>query len=75
MIISKFLFFFSLFMLFYVYLGYPILVFLFSIIKNRKVKKGAFEPNVTILIAAHNEENSIETTIKNKMLLQIEQTK
>jgi cellulose synthase/poly-beta-1,6-N-acetylglucosamine synthase-like glycosyltransferase len=67
--ISKLLFFFSLFMLFYVYLGYPILVFLFSIIKNRKVKKGAHEPHVTILITAYNEEASIESTLKNKLAL------
>jgi len=69
MFILKLLFFFFLFMLFYVYLGYPILVFLFSIIKNTKVKKGAHKAHVTILIAAYNEEASIESTLKNKLAL------
>ena len=54
-------------MLFYVYLGYPILVFLFSLVRDKAVKKGNFEPRVTILIAAYNEEDSIEETLKNKL--------
>ena len=61
------IFFFSLFMIIYIYMGYPILVFLFSRTKNKRVKKGNHEPHVTILIAAYNEENSIESTIKNKL--------
>lgn len=67
MIITNIVFFASLFMIFYVYLGYPLLAFLLGIFKNRKVNKGAYEPNVTILIAAYNEENSIESTLKNKL--------
>jgi len=54
-------------MLLYIYLGYPILVFLFSVIKNRKVKKGAYQPYVTILIAAYNEERCIDSTLRNKL--------
>ena len=54
-------------MLFYVYLGYPILVFLFSMVRDKRVKKGNCEPRVTILIAAYNEEDSIEGTLKNKL--------
>ena len=69
MLILKILFFFSLFILFYIYLGYPALVFLFSFIKNRKIKKAAYEPYVTILIAAYNEEAGIEDTLKNKLTL------
>jgi cellulose synthase/poly-beta-1,6-N-acetylglucosamine synthase-like glycosyltransferase len=53
----------------YIYLGYPVLIFLFSIIKHKKIKIGTFEPFVTILIAAFNEENAIEDTIKNKIAL------
>jgi cellulose synthase/poly-beta-1,6-N-acetylglucosamine synthase-like glycosyltransferase len=65
----KIIFFFSLFMIFYVYLGYPILVFIFGLFKNKKVLKGSYEPYVTILIAAYNEEDNIEATLKNKLAL------
>jgi cellulose synthase/poly-beta-1,6-N-acetylglucosamine synthase-like glycosyltransferase len=65
----RFLFFFSLFMIFYVYLGYPALIALIGLIRNRKVKKGLFEPSVTILISAYNEQDVIESTLKNKLNL------
>jgi cellulose synthase/poly-beta-1,6-N-acetylglucosamine synthase-like glycosyltransferase len=65
----RFLFFFSLFMLFYVYLGYPMLISLLGLIRNKKVKKAPIQPLVTILIAAYNEERDIEKTIKNKLEL------
>jgi len=55
--------------LFYVYAGYPALVFVLGIIRNRRVAKSAFEPAVSILIAAYNEENSIGPTLKNKLEL------
>ncbi len=55
--------------LFYVYAGYPALVFALGIIRNRRVAKSAFEPVVSILIAAYNEEKSIGPTLKNKLEL------
>jgi cellulose synthase/poly-beta-1,6-N-acetylglucosamine synthase-like glycosyltransferase len=55
--------------LFYIYAGYPALVFVLGIIRNRRVKKSAFEPSVSILIAAYNEENSIGSTLRNKLEL------
>ena len=67
MLISKFIFFFSIFMIFYIYFGYPLLVFLIGVIKNNRVNKDFYEPYVTILIAAYNEENSIEAIVKNKL--------
>jgi len=54
-------------MIFYIYLGYPIVISLISIIKNKKVRKGPYEPHITILIAAYNEEDSIEAILKNKL--------
>ena len=56
-------------MIFYVYLGYPVLVILIGLVKNKKVKKGAYAPRVTILIAAYNEEKSIDATLRNKLEL------
>lgn len=54
-------------MLFYVYIGYPFLALIFGRIANRKVRKSHYEPTVTILISAYNEEKWIEATIKNKL--------
>jgi cellulose synthase/poly-beta-1,6-N-acetylglucosamine synthase-like glycosyltransferase len=65
----KLIFILSLFILFYVYLGYLILVFLFAIIRNREVRKDVIKPYVTILIAAYNEEDSIEASLNNKLAL------
>jgi cellulose synthase/poly-beta-1,6-N-acetylglucosamine synthase-like glycosyltransferase len=56
-------------MIFYVYLGYPLIAFLLSFILNKQVKKASYEPMVTILIAAYNEEDDIEDTVKNKLNL------
>ena len=67
MIVWNLLFFFSLLMLLYVYAGYPILVFLMGKIKEKKVNKKEFEPFVTVLIPAYNEEKHIAATIKNKL--------
>jgi cellulose synthase/poly-beta-1,6-N-acetylglucosamine synthase-like glycosyltransferase len=63
----RFLFFFSLFMILYVYLGYPALAFITGSIRNKKIKKGPYTPLVTVLIAAHNEEMEIEKTLHNKL--------
>ncbi len=55
-------------MIAYIYIGYPLCVFLFSAFKKNKIdKNNSYEPNITILIAAYNEENNIEETIKNKL--------
>jgi cellulose synthase/poly-beta-1,6-N-acetylglucosamine synthase-like glycosyltransferase len=63
----RFLFFISLFMIFYVYLGYPMLIAVIGVVLNKKVNKGPFEPTVTILISAYNEQDVIESTLKNKL--------
>ena len=67
--VIKFIFFFCLVMIFYIYIGYPVLVFLIGMIKNQNVKKSPFEPHITILIAAYNEEGNIEATLRNKLEL------
>jgi len=62
-------FFLSLFFIFYVYAGYPLLAVLLGAILNRRVKSADITPEVTILIAAYNEEDSIKATISNKLAL------
>jgi len=63
------LFYLSFFLLFYIYVGYPLLVFMVSFIHNKPARKESFLPKVTILIAAYNEEKFIELTVKNKLRL------
>ena len=66
----KLLFFVSLFMIIYIYLGYPFLIAIYAKIKPKMINKGPCNPRVTILIAAFNEEAHIGTTIKNKLSLE-----
>ena len=56
-------------MIFYVYLGYPLLIGVIGKIRNRRINKLGIEPEVTILIAAYNEEENIGSTLKNKLEL------
>lgn len=63
------IFFICVIIVFYVYCGYPFLVFIIVFFVNRKVKKDKHEPNVTILIAAYNEEENIGKTLENKLNL------
>jgi cellulose synthase/poly-beta-1,6-N-acetylglucosamine synthase-like glycosyltransferase len=54
----------------YIYVGYPLLVYLVGVLFPKKVAVGPFEPKVTILITAFNEEASIRNKLENT--LQIE---
>ncbi|BBO72965.1 glycosyl transferase [Desulfosarcina widdelii] len=72
---ALFLFWFSVFMVFYVYIGYPMIVMLLSVVLNRKVSKRAIEPTVTIMIAAYNEAEHIQQTVQNKIELVYPQDK
>lgn len=59
---------FFLFIIFYAYLGYPITLFAFSLFSHHPVKKDEnFFPEVSLLIAAYNEEDSIADKIKNSL--------
>jgi len=66
-LIYKILFFLSLFMIFYIYVGYPVCVWLLSRMVKKKIDKALYEPYVSILIAAYNEEEHIGQTIANKL--------
>lgn len=57
----------SIFLVFYVYAGYPLAAALLGRIMSRPVRKGTCEPMVTVVIAAYNEEESIGATIENKL--------
>ncbi len=69
----KILFFFSFLIVFYSYIGYGILIYLFVKIKRIFFSKNVsqpdleFEPEVTLVVAAFNEEAFIERKIKNSL--------
>lgn len=58
----------SIALLAYVYVGYPMLVRLLAAVVRRPIQADpAFQPTVTVLIAAYNEAASIERTVVNKL--------
>lgn len=65
--IAQIIFLSSFAVLIYVYFGYPLLVYLFSLSRPLAVKKTFFEPNVTILITAYNEERDIRAKLENTL--------
>ena len=65
--VVEFFFFLSVFLVFYVYVGYPLIVAFIGSILRRNVRKSALEPEVTVIISAHNEEDSIAQTLENKL--------
>ena len=67
---STLLFYFSIFMVFYIYIGYPLCILALSTLLKKGVNKNQYLPTITILIAAYNEEKSIDATIQNKLDLQ-----
>jgi len=69
------LFFSSALVILYIYLGYPLAVLMASRARPKIVRAAPIEPNVTILIAAFNEEKHIGATIENKLMLEYPQDK
>jgi Glycosyltransferases, probably involved in cell wall biogenesis len=63
------IFFGSLLLIFYIYLGYPLAAATLAFFVRREVKKGAAEPLVTVVIAAYNEARVIGQTLENKLAL------
>lgn len=59
----------SLAVLAYVYVGYPAVVYLVSVVRPRRVVRGEVEPLVTVLITAFNEEAAIAAKIENTLQL------
>ena len=52
----------------YIYIGYPVMLFMLSRLRKAGVAKNKdYLPNVTVLIAAYNEEQHIGETIRNKL--------
>ncbi|MES2882907.1 MAG: glycosyltransferase, partial [Bacteroidota bacterium] len=68
MLFWKILFFTSCFVIFYNYLGYALLVYMFNFFnKKQKKETEVYQPGVSFIVAAFNEEDCIETKIINSL--------
>jgi len=59
----------SLFLIGYVYAGYPMVAWLRARWRPHRDRRAAIEPTVTIVVVAHNEEACIEARIENLLAL------
>ena len=55
--------------LFYTYAGYPLLLALVSALRPKRVRREEFEPTVTIIITAYNEERALAAKLENTLAL------
>src|SRR4029453_159754 len=53
----------------YTYAGYPILLFMVSALRGKPVRRGAWTPSVTVIIAAYNEERDLAAKLENTLAL------
>src|SRR5262245_42685063 len=53
----------------YVYVGYPLLIFLLAQVRPRPVRQAAIEPKISFICAAYNEEASIADKLANTLAL------
>ena len=53
----------------YAYVGYPLLLFLFSRIRPKPVKSSHWTPSVSVIIAAYNEERDLADKLENTLAL------
>jgi biofilm PGA synthesis N-glycosyltransferase PgaC len=59
----------SLFLLAYVYVGYPLIALARARLRPRATRRDAIEPTVTVIVVAHNEGARIEAKIANLLSL------
>lgn len=67
MFIPKIVFWLSVLMVVYVYVGYPVLITLMASIKKRHIQTMDRDARVSIIISAYNEEDHIGKTLENKL--------
>ena len=53
----------------YAYLGYPVLVFIVASLRPRRPRADNFEPSVSFIITAYNEERDIAAKLENTLAL------
>ena len=55
--------------LLYTYAAYPLLVTLVSVLRPRRLKRGPYQPAVSVIITAYNEERDIAGKLENTLAL------
>ena len=55
--------------LFYTYAAYPVLVTLISMLRPRRLMRGPYQPTVSVIITAYNEERDIAGKLENTLAL------
>lgn len=63
------IFLFSLSLLIYIFIGYPLILGILSALFGKRVNKRDFSPSVSLIISAYNEENFIRQKIENSLEL------
>lgn len=53
----------------YVYIGYPLLVYAVSRMFPKRIARGDFEPRVSVIITAYNEERDIRKKLENTLAI------
>jgi len=53
----------------YTYAGYPLLLLIMSRLRSREVRRAAFEPSVSVIITAYNEERDLAAKLENTLAL------
>src|SRR6266446_10600984 len=53
----------------YTYAGYPLLLLIMSRLRPRKVTRSAFEPSVSVIVTAYNEERDLAAKLENTLAL------
>ena len=66
---AEFVFWLSAAALFYTYVGYPLLIASISLLRPKRVRRAQYEPSVTIIITAYNEERSLAAKLENTLAL------
>jgi len=62
---AEVIFWLSALLIIYAYAGYPLFLFLFSLVRHRPIAKKNFTPMVSVIVSAYNEEAAIRSKIKN----------
>jgi glycosyltransferase involved in cell wall biosynthesis len=66
----EYIFWFSVAMIFYAYLGYPVVLYILSMIRKKQVLRNeGYRPDVSFIITVHNEQDRLPEKIKNTLAL------
>ena len=69
LLIPQLAFVFAIAMILFIYLGYPLLMFVLRVLIPRPVRRTDIQPRVSLIIAAYNEEKDIAAKLENALAL------